>query len=129
MCVAATKRRQVFSGWLMCSAVLLLSACSEPAPDVEIDGNVEQGRALLTSAGCGSCHEIPGVTGAQGRVGPPLDQLVRRGYLAGILPNTPDNLVRWIADPQAIAPGSAMPDTGVTRAEAIDIAAYLYTLD
>jgi cytochrome c1 len=48
--------------------------------------------------------------------------------VAGKLPNTPDQLVRWIQQPQAVEPGTAMPDLGVSLAEARDIAAYLYTL-
>ena len=66
---------------------------------------------------------------AKGRVGPPLEKIARRAYLAGILPNTYDNMVLWLQAPQKVAPGSAMPDTGLSRAEAEDIAAYLYALD
>ena len=45
-----------------------------------------------------------------------------------MLRNTPANLVRWIREPQAVVPGNAMPDMGVSEADARDIAAYLYTL-
>lgn len=116
--------------WMAVSSVLaLLAACNDhPRPEV-IEGNPEEGRKLIILAGCGSCHQIPGINSAQGQVGPPLRDLVARGYLAGILPNNIDNLVLWIANPQSIAPGSAMPDTGVTPAQAKDIAAYLYTMD
>lgn len=48
-----------------------------------------------------------------------------RVYLAGVLPNTPENLVRWIYDPRGVSPRSAMPNTGVSEAEAREIAAYL----
>lgn len=61
-------------------------------------------------------------------VGPPLMEWARRGYVAGRLPNAPENLVAWLRDPQAISPGSAMPNLGLTAAEARDAAAYLYTL-
>ena len=52
----------------------------------------------------------------------------RRTMIAGELPNSPDNLVRWIKDPELVEPGTAMPDLGLTDSEARDVAAYLYTL-
>ena len=78
--------------------------------------------------GCGSCHEIPGVKGASGLVGPPLVHWRRRSFIAGELANTPDNLMRWLRDPKAVEPGTDMPALGVTDLEARDITAYLYTL-
>jgi cytochrome c1 len=71
---------------------------------------------------------IPGVAGAQGRVGPPLERFARRAYVGGIVPNSPQNLVAWILDPPAIDPQTAMPATGVGEPEARDIAAYLCSL-
>jgi cytochrome c2 len=88
----------------------------------------EEGRQMIIKYGCGSCHVIPGVPLAQGRVGPVLKDLRSQGYIAGMLPNTADNLVRWIQAPQEVAPGNAMPDLGVTQTDAQNIAAYLYSL-
>ncbi|MEL6648628.1 MAG: hypothetical protein AAFQ05_13195, partial [Pseudomonadota bacterium] len=51
-----------------------------------------------------------------------------RAYVAGVLPNEPGGLVRWLVDPVAHSPMTAMPDLGVTEADARDMAAYLYTL-
>ena len=65
---------------------------------------------------------------ADGNVGPPLNRIGERTYIAGMLRNTPANLVRWIREPQAVVPGNAMPNMGISEAEARDIAAYLYTL-
>ena len=76
--------------------------------------------------GCGACHRIPGVAGANGNVGPSLERLGSRVYLAGFLPNTPENLARWIREPQQIARTTAMPDLGVTAADAHAMAAYLH---
>jgi cytochrome c1 len=45
-----------------------------------------------------------------------------------MLRNTPDNLTRWVRNPQQIVPGNAMPDMGLSEAEARDVTAYLYTL-
>ncbi len=78
--------------------------------------------------GCGTCHKIPGITGADGRVGPKLDDLAGRSLLAGQIPNIPDNLIFWIEHPQFVRPGSDMPEMGVSEEDARNIAAYLYSL-
>jgi len=91
-------------------------------------GGPANGRRLLYQYGCGSCHTIPGVGEADGTIGPPLAGFGNRSYIAGVLENTPGNLFRWIAQPQEVQPGNAMPDLGVTEEQARDMAAYLYTL-
>ncbi len=91
-------------------------------------GNPDRGRADIEQFRCGACHTIPGVTGANGRVAPPLDFFSRRTFVGGEVPNSPDNLVRWIKDPKSIEAGTAMPTLGVSDQQARDIAAYLYTL-
>jgi putative membrane protein len=92
-------------------------------------GDPDRGPDAIRRYGCGSCHDIPGVPGADSLVGPPLTSFSRRTYLAGRFPNTGETLIRWIERPQEMNPGSAMPDMGVTPEDAADIAAYLYTLD
>lgn len=91
-------------------------------------GDPRLGKSLILRYGCGACHAIPGIPGAQGIVGPPLNDMARRAYLAGLLPNTPANLVRWLENPPAVDPATAMPALGLTKAEARHIAAYLYAL-
>ncbi|MEO8925456.1 MAG: c-type cytochrome [Caldimonas sp.] len=93
-----------------------------------VGGNAQHGPPLIVAYGCAACHTVPGVKEARGNVGPPLTRFGDRTYIAGMLRNTPANLVRWIRDPQGVLPGNAMPNMGVTEAEARDIAAYLYTL-
>lgn len=111
----------------------LLAACTQPAdhiPPPESDlGDPVRGRQAIADYGCGSCHLVPGVTQADGLVGPPLTRFGARSYVAGALPNTAENLRRWIMDPQGVEPGTAMPDLGVTAVDARDIAAYLLTLE
>jgi cytochrome c len=80
---------------------------------------------LMTQYGCPTCHVIPNVPGAVGKVGPSLDDLAQRSYLAGTLQNSPDNLIHWIQHPQQIHPGTAMPEMGVTSSDATRIAAFL----
>jgi cytochrome c1 len=89
---------------------------------------VTRGSAVVKSAGCGTCHIIPGIAGARGTVGTPLMTFARRRFIAGQVPNTADNLVRWLRDPQSIEPATDMPPAGLSEQEARDAAAYLYTL-
>ncbi len=131
-------RRPVLTGALgtlalLSCAALTVAGCAGPeqraAPPQQVQsGSPGRGAQLIESYGCGSCHTVPGVTGADGLVGPPLDRFGRRSYIAGELPNTADNLQLWIADPQEVEPGTAMPDLDVTPDDAADIAAYLESL-
>lgn len=89
-------------------------------------GDADAGRRALQAYGCNACHAIPGMRSTRGRTAPELGRVRQRSYLAGRLPNTPDNLVRWIVSPQSIDPGTAMPDLGVREEEARHMAAYLY---
>jgi cytochrome c len=91
-------------------------------------GNPDRGVAAVGRYGCGSCHTIPGIRSATGTVGPPLDGIAARGYLAGQLPNTPANMMRWLQHPQHVERGTAMPEMHVTESDARDMAAFLYTL-
>lgn len=84
---------------------------------------------LMTQYGCPTCHVISGVPGAVGKVGPLLDDLVQRSYLAGSIQNTPSNLASWIQHPQRYRPGTAMPEMGVTKDDAQQIAKFLETRD
>lgn len=84
-----------------------------------------RGKKAIEQYACATCHVIPGVTGATVPVGPSLRELASRSYVAGVLPNTRANLVRWIRAPQAVKPGTAMPDLGVSERDARDMAAFL----
>lgn len=88
----------------------------------------ERGRLALRMYACHACHAIPGVTGAQPQVGPPLAGFASGQLIAGRLAHTQDNLVAWIRHPQRIDARTAMPDLGVTEAHAREMAAYLATL-
>lgn len=107
----------------------LLGGCNRTPQSVAYSvGSPQKGAKLIRHYGCGACHTIPGIAEADGVVGPPLTALGRRIYIAGLLRNTPDNLIAWLLDPQAIVPGNAMPVMGLSQDDARNVAAYLYTL-
>ena len=118
---------------MLALAVIFASACRDSRYHDEaiarmVGGNPDRGPTLIRSYGCGTCHTIAGVPGANGLVGPPLAGIAQRSYIAGVLPNAPENMVRWIENPKAVDSLTAMPVLGVSPADARDIAAYLYTL-
>jgi cytochrome c len=90
----------------------------------------DAGKALIAQQPCGTCHVIPGVAGANGVVGPSLAGVAGRSAIAGgAVPNTgPEDLKKWILDPPAVKPGTAMPSYNLTDAQATAIVAYLETL-
>jgi cytochrome c2 len=90
-------------------------------------GDPRRGEAMFIQYGCGSCHALENVRDATGSVGPPLDGVAGRVIIGGHLANTPQNMERWIRDPQHVSPGTAMPDLGVGESDARDITAFLYT--
>jgi len=92
-------------------------------------GDARAGRDALQQYLCVTCHAIPGVPGAWNYVGPALDQMGERPYIAGVMPNTPANMERWLRNPPAVKPGTAMPDLGVSEQDARDISAFLHTLN
>lgn len=115
----------------MCALFLALAGAAALAQETIpplASGSPAHGAALIAAKGCGACHTIPGIGGANGLVGPPLTLMGRRTFVAGLLRNTPQNLAAWVFEPQRFVPGNAMPSTGLTESEALDVAAYLETI-
>jgi cytochrome c len=116
---------------LLSSLVAVVGGCTHGEADAAAlthGGNAARGKELIRSYGCGSCHSIPRVPGAESIVGPNLQGIGARAYIAGVLPNTPENMIRWIMDPPSVDEKTAMPNLHVRAEQARDIAAYLYTL-
>lgn len=118
---------------LTAAAAALLASCeggraASISYDIRTGGSPDRGRQVIVDKSCGSCHTIPGIHGANGVVGPPLMFFSRRTFIAGEIPNTPQNLRRWVMSPHSVEPNTAMPDLGLTDQQARDVAAYLYTL-
>jgi len=89
----------------------------------QVEAGAPPGKALFLQKGCVACHTIEGVS--SGTVGPNLTHEGSKADIAGVLPNTPLDMVRWLQDPQGVKPGTAMPDFGVSERDARDMAAFL----
>jgi cytochrome c len=117
--------------FVLVSVAIIFTSCNQEQERVAAaitGGNPQRGKAALSKYGCSTCHTIPGVRGADALVGPPLTQMGSRSYIAGVLPNTPGNMMRWIEDPLEVDRLTAMPNLGVTDTDARDISSYLYSL-
>ncbi len=90
--------------------------------------DLERGRTALYQHACNSCHTIPGVTGSKVFVGPPLEGIAGRQFIAGTLLNTPANMALWLMQTRQVKPGTAMPQLEVDERDARDMAGYLATL-
>lgn len=116
----------------MVSLLLIAGACgggeAERAAAAMTGGVPARGPEKIRKYGCAACHTIPGIAEADALVGPPLTKIASRTYIAGVMTNTPDHMIRWIQDPRGVDPLTAMPNLGVTDTDARDIAGYLYTL-
>lgn len=113
------------AAWLL--LVLLATGCAPEPQRLQVaGGEPDRGRAAIERYGCIACHTIAGLHGPGANVGPPLVSMAERGYIAGVLPNTPQNMVRWLRNPPSVDPRTAMPNLGLSAAEAADITAYLY---
>jgi cytochrome c2 len=114
------------AGLALAASTALVVACgSSTKPSVLPGADAQRGHDLIQQIGCGSCHRIGGVSGADGAVGPALRDFKSNRYIAGHLPATPENVARWIRNPQAIEPQTIMPNLGVDERDARDIVAYL----
>src|SRR4051812_46858329 len=124
--------------WIGISAVLAVAVCatatrawmsaqqSEEVARAMTRGDLWRAPELMRRYGCAGCHEIPGISGGDGKVGGPLSDIRKRVYVGGVVTNSPDNLIQWIVDPQQFSPRTAMPATGISEQEARDVAAFLY---
>lgn len=86
------------------------------------------GRQVFEAQACINCHTVTG-TVATGRFGPDLTHLMSRSTIAsGAVPNTPQNLRQWVADPDVFKPGSLMPSMHLSGQQLDAITDYLLTL-
>jgi mono/diheme cytochrome c family protein len=110
-----------------CGAAMSAPPAQNAAAPVRL-GDADRGKQALHQYACSACHTIPGITSSSPHVGPPLAGIGGRSLIAGKLPNSPDNMVRWLRHTKEVDPLTAMPELGVNEKDARDIAAYLATL-
>ncbi len=100
----------------------------QQAPVAAVTGAAAEGEQTFMTGACIGCHTLDG-TKAKGTLGPNLTHFASRGAFAGaVLPNTPDNLTRWLTDPQAVKPGNDMPNLHLTKEQIAALVAYLESL-
>jgi cytochrome c len=117
-----------YSAALLVLASLGCERDGHSASETGSSADPDRGKTAIDHYGCAGCHTIPGIRGANGLVGPSLERIASRTYIAGVLSNTHDNMLRWIHDPPKVDDKTAMPNLQVTDDDARDIASYLYTL-
>lgn len=94
----------------------------------EVTGDAAKGKAVFEAGACVGCHTIEGTKGA-GKVGPNLTHFASRGTLAaGVLENKPENVAKWLKNPQAIKPEAIMPNLGLKDDDITLLVAYLESL-
>lgn len=101
---------------------------SQQAPPVEsADALAQQGKTIFTQSACVGCHTITGISA--GHIGPDLTHFASRARFAGsLMESTPDNLVKWIENPDHMKPGALMPNLGMTGEQSKALAAFLLSL-
>ena len=122
---AASATARILTAGLVAGAAGIAAGAEQGQPAA---GDAERGRQLLAQYQCGSCHTIPGVASAGGRIAASLAGFGGRSYIAGRVANRPPLLARWIEQPRALVPDTRMPSMGVSPADARDMAAYLLEL-
>ena len=92
------------------------------------------GAKIFANAPCAICHTVRGVSGfskeyTYGFRGPDLTHFGSRTTLAGsMMDNTPQNVARWIRNPDEVKPGANMPTLGLSGGEMNELVAYLESL-
>jgi cytochrome c1 len=112
------------------TASQLGSASAGGGAALEPGSPAAMGAQIIATKPCTGCHTIPGVPGATGQVGPNLAGIASRPKIAGgaVTNSGPDDLKKWISDPAADKPGTAMPKVPLTDDELNNIVAFLETL-
>ena len=101
---------------------------AEQSQPAHTSGPASEGQRIFETTACINCHAVSG-TVADGRFGPDLTHLMSRETIAsGAAPNTPENLRRWMQNPDSIKPGSKMPAMGLSDHQLDAVTAYLATL-
>ncbi len=102
---------------------------SQKTASPALTGDALAGADVFQKAACGRCHTINDTTW-QGKVGPNLTHVTSRRLIAGgALENTPENMVRWLANPQAVKPGNLMPNLQLSQENIRLLMEFMKTLE
>lgn len=123
----------------LCLTMVIVTGCAQSLPSASpasgapkavasAGGDPQRGRRLLAEKGCIACHTARGVPEATGSIGPTLTGAASKDRIADAVPNTRENMQRWLMNPPAVKPGTTMPQLGVTEKDAEDLIAFLNTL-
>lgn len=116
-----------FDAWVRGQRAIPAFAQPTPAPGAQ-ESLAQRGAQVFANGACVTCHAIRG-TAAQARVGPELTHVgSRRSIAANTLTNTPENLARWLRNPQAVKPGNLMPNQNLNEQDIAALVAYLQSL-
>ena len=101
---------------------------NQQAPPVEsTDPLAQEGKTIFSQSTCVGCHTIAGLSA--GHIGPDLTHFASRKRFAGyLIDSTPENLAKWIENPDHLKPGALMPNLGMTAEQSRALAAYLLSL-
>lgn len=127
------------AGWITVAGVAIIAlavACSPgfggapgiPAGQAQTQEQMVMAGQQLFMQQCAACHTINGMAGANGTIGPNLTNFASQPTIMGVVPNTPQNVVIWLTNPQQIKPGTTMPTLGLTPIQVQQEVAFLETL-
>jgi cytochrome c oxidase subunit II len=106
-----------------------IPAFAQPTPAAGAQESLAQrGAQVFANGACVTCHTIRG-TPAQAKVGPDLTHVgSRQSLAANTLTNTPENMARWLRNPQAVKPGNLMANLNLSEQDVAALVAYLQSL-
>lgn len=133
--LTVAESRSEFDAWVRQQRSIPAFAAATPAAGTAAgsapaatESLVQRGAQVFANGACVTCHAVRG-TPAQARVGPDLTHFgARRSIAANTLPNTPENLARWLRNPQAVKPGNLMPNLNLSDQDIQALVAYLGSL-
>jgi len=127
--VVIAEPKEQFDAWVRGQTQPATSVMPQDA-NVDQQMLITQGSQTILKQACIGCHVINGLPGYNvGKVGPSLTHIGSRKFIAaGTLPNTPQNLARWLRNPQEVKPGNKMPNLNLSEDTINQLVAYLETL-
>jgi cytochrome c oxidase subunit 2 len=97
----------------------------QKVPEIADDSIAQEGAMMFVRKTCLGCHSIM-ANSNEVHIGPDLSHFgSRQTILSGMMPNTNENLTRWLQNPQKVKEGALMPDFMLSKDEVKALATYL----